>query len=350
MVLASELIQKKTPVVAENGVVAAESREAAEAGLAILKEGGNAVDAAVATSFAACACEPAMASLGGGGAALIYVAEQNRTVAVEFEGRLPGGAREDMFVDDLLPPGVRPHPSFGWRGTRNDAGWMGYRSLGVPGQVAGLEQILARFGTMSLAEVMAPAVEICERGYAVNDYYALMIGSHMELLQRYPPLGELLLPGGHPPRPKTAYNEATVIVQPALAETLRQVARGGSEAFYRGPVAEAIVTDTQPHGAIVTVQDYANYRPRAYDAGLDGSYRGYELACMPEVFGGIQVLQALNLLEGLDLRAMGHNSPRYLHVVAECLRRAWVDRFRYMGDPEFEDVPIEGLVSKEYAA
>lgn len=350
MVLASELIQTKTRVVAGNGVVAAESREAAEAGLCILKKGGNAVDAAVATSFAACACEPAMASLGGGGAALIYMAGEGRTIALEFEGRLPAGASEDMFVADLLPPGVQPHPSFGWRGTRNDAGWMGYRSLGVPGQVAGLEQILSRFGTMSLAEVMAPAIEICENGYEVNNYYALMIGSHMEWLRRYPPLDDLMLPGGYPPRPKTAYDEGTVIVQPALAETLRQVAGGGTEAFYRGPVAAAIVADTEPHGSIVTLEDYARYRPRTYEAGLTGSYRGYELICMPEVFGGIQVLQALNLLEGLDLRAMGHNSPRYLHAVTECLRRAWVDRFRYMGDPEFEDVPIEGLVSKEYAA
>lgn len=350
MALASELIQRKTPVVAGNGVVAAESREAAEAGLSILKKGGNAVDAAVATSFAACACEPAMASLGGGGAALIYMAGEGRTVAVEFEGRLPAGAREDMFVADLLPLGVQPHPSFGWRGTRNDAGWMGYRSLGVPGQVAGLEQILARFGTMGLAEVMAPAIEICENGYEVNNYYALMIGSHMELLRRHPPLDDLLLPGGYPPRPRTAYDEGTVIVQPALAEALRQVADGGAEAFYRGPVAAAIVADTEPHGSIVTLEDYARYRPRTYESGLAGSYRGYELICMPEVFGGIQVLQALNLLEGLDLRAMDHNSPCYLHAVAECLRRAWVDRFRYMGDPEFEDVPIEGLVSKEYAA
>lgn len=349
MTLRSELVQTKTPVVAENGIVAAESAEAAEAGLAILKKGGNAVDAAVATSFAACTCEPAMSSLGGGGAALIHLAGQQRTVAIEFEGRLPGKASEEMFVPELLPPGVEPHPSFGWRGTRDGASWRGYRSLGVPGQVAGLCQILDRFGTMSLKEVIAPAIEICERGYAVNGYYALMIGSHMQLLQKYPPIDRLLLPGGYPPHPATAYDEPAVIVQPALAETLLKIASGGAEAFYRSPIAEAIIADTEPHGSIVNLQDYANYQPRSYDSGLRGSYRGYDLVCMPEVFGGIQVLQALNLLEGLNLRALGHNSPSYLHMVAECFRRVWVDRFRYMGDPEFEEVPIQGLISKEYA-
>jgi gamma-glutamyltranspeptidase/glutathione hydrolase len=140
-----------------------------------------------------------------------------------------------------------------------------------------------------------------------------------------------------------------VIVQKELAQTLRKIALGGADAFYRGDIAKAIIADTQPHGSIVTLQDYADYRPRTYDDGLVGSYRGYKIICMPEVFGGIQVLQTLNLLEGFDLIALGHNSPQFLHLVAECFRRAWVDRFRYMGDPEFEEVPIEGLISKEYA-
>jgi len=347
MTVRSVLIQKKEEVVAENGMVVAESAEAAEAGMEIFEKGGNAVDAAVATSFAATTCEPAMSSLGGGGAALIYLADEDRVVAIEFEGRLPKAATEDMFVPDLLPPGVN-QPYFGWRGTRNNVGWMGYRSLGVPGQVAGLCQILEQFGTMSLEEVTAPAIKICEEGYEVNGYYALMIGSDMKLLQQYPPIDKLLLPGGYPPRPVSAYG-GTVIVQKELAETLRKIAKGGADAFYRGDIAKAVIADTQTQGSIVALQDYADYQPRTYKDGLVGSYRGYKLVCMPEVFGGIQVLQTLNLLEGFDLTALGHNSPRFLHLVAECLRRAWVDRFRYMGDPEFEDVPIEGLTSKEYA-
>lgn len=342
--------QEKSEVVAENAMVVAECVEAAEAGCEVFERGGNAVDAAVATAFTSCVCEPAMASLGGGGAALIYLAESGRTAAIEFEGRLSKSATEDMFVDDLLPSGVNPHPSFGWRGTKNNVGWMGYRSLGVPGQVAGLCRMLEQFGTMSLEQVIAPAIRLCEEGYAVNKYYALMIGSHMKLLQQYPPIDKLLLPGGFPPIPVSQYDDPTIIVQKELAESLRKIARGGAAAFYQGDIAKAIIADTQPHGSIVSLQDYADYQPKCYEDGLVGSYRGHKIVCMPEVFGGTQVLQMLNLLEGFDLSSMGHNRLQYLHLMAECFRRVWVDRFRYIGDPEFEDVPIEGLVSKEYAA
>jgi len=350
MSIHSEYRQEKSEAVAGNGMVVAQCVEAAEAGLKAFEQGGNAVDAAVATSFASCVCEPAMASLGGGGAALIYLAEPGSTIAVEFEGRLSKSATEEMFVDDLLPLGVNPHPSFGWRGTKNNAGWMGYRSLGVPGQVAGLCQILERFGTMNLEKVMAPAIRLCEEGYEVNKYYALMIGSSMKLLRQYPPIDRLLLPDGFPPIPVSQYDSPTVIVQKELAESLRKIADGGSYAFYRGDIAKAIFADTQPHGSIVTLKDYADYQPRIYGNGLMGSYRGHKIVCMPEVFGGTQVLQTLNLLEGFDLAPLEHNSPRHLHLMAECFRRAWVDRFRYIGDPEFESVPIEGLVSEGYAA
>ncbi len=350
MVSKSLLTETKQEVIADNGMVVAESVEAAEAGMEIFQAGGNAFDAAVAASFASTTCEPAMSSLGGGGAALIYRAKTKQVTAIEFEGRLPRAATEEMFTPDLLPLGESPHPSFGWRGTRDNAGWMGYRSLGVPGQVAGLCLILEKFGTLGLDKVIAPAIRIAEQGYEINSYYALMISSDMDLLSKYPPLDKLLLPGGYPPRARTAYDEPTVIVQKELAKTLRAIAHGGADAFYRGEIASAILADTQPNGSIVTAEDYAAYQPRVYDDGLVGSYRGYKIVCMPEVFGGIQVLQTLNLLEGYDLASLGHNSAPYLHLLAESFRRAWVDRFRYMGDPEFEQVPIQGLISKEYAA
>lgn len=350
MPVRSEYYQQKTEAIADNGMVVAECVEAAEAGLEIFESGGNAVDAAVATAFASCVCEPAMASLGGGGATLIYQADSGQTTCIEFEGRLSKSATEDMFVDDLLPLGENPHPSFGWRGTKNNVGWMGYRSLGIPGQVAGLCQALDQFGTMSLEDVLAPAIRFCEEGYEINQYYALMIGTDMELLQMYPPIGDLLLPGGHPPIPRSQYNDPTIIVQKELAESLRKIAAGGVDAFYKGDIAKDIFADTQPHGSIVTLQDYADYETRTYEDGLVGNYRGYKIVCMPEVFGGTQVIQTLNLLENFDIASMSHNSPEYLHLVAECFRRAWVDRFRYIGDPEFENVPIEGLISKEYTA
>jgi gamma-glutamyltranspeptidase/glutathione hydrolase len=203
---------------------------------------------------------------------------------------------------------------------------------------------------MSLEDVIAPAIRFCEEGFEVNKYYALEIGSNMKLLQQYPPIGKLLLPGGFPPIPAGQYDEPTFIVQKELSESLRRIMKGGADAFYQGNIAKDIIADTQSHGSIVTLQDYADYQPKSYDDGLVGSYRGHKIVCMPEVFGGTQVLQTLNLLESFDLTSLGQNSVQYLHLIAECFRRAWVDRFRYIGDPEFEIVPIEGLVSKEYAA
>lgn len=161
---------------------------------------------------------------------------------------------------------------------------MGYRSLGVPGQVAGLCEILRRFETMSLKQEIAPAIRICEEGYEINKYYALMIGTDMKLLQQYPPIDKMLLPGGYPPIPRSQYNEPTIIAQKELAESLRKIAQGGSDAFYQGDIAKDIIADTQAHGPIVTLQDYADYQPKWYDDGLVGSYRDHKLICMPEVF------------------------------------------------------------------
>lgn len=345
----SVLIQRKTEVMSDRGVVAAESVEAAEAGAEILEAGGNAIDAAVATSFAAAVCEPAMSSIGGGGAALVYLAETGQTYAVEFNGRLPRAAREDMFVDDLLPPGESPSP-FNWRGTRDNVAWVGYRTLGVPGHVAGVLSLHERFGTLPRARVLEPAIRLAREGFEINEYYALEILSDAENIERCPPLAELLLPNGRPPMPRTYYKpEGYKIVQPRLAETLEAIVAGGIDEFYRGEIARKIIEDNKPHGAIVTLEDYAAYEPRWYDDGLRTDYRGYTVVAMPDAFGGVTVLETLNLLEGFDLAKTGHNTPETLHLLIECLRLAWSDRFRHMGDPEFEDVPIAGLVSKAYA-
>ena len=345
----SRLIQSKTEVTSDRGVVAAESVEAAEAGAEILAAGGNAIDAAVATSFTAAVCEPAMTSIGGGGGALVYIAETGKTYALEFNGRLSRAAREDMFVGDLLPPGESLSP-FQWRGTRDNAAWVGYRTLGVPGHVAGVLSLHERFGSMARADVLAPAIRRARDGYDINEYYSLEIGSDAENILRNPGLSALLMPDGRPPVPRTFYRpDGYRVVQPQLAETLEMIAAGGIDAFYRGDIARAIVADNEPHGAIVTLDDFAAYEPRWYDDGLRADYRGYTIVAMPDAFGGVNVLETLNLLEGYDLSRSGHNSPETLHLLVECLRLSWSDRFRHMGDPEFEDVPIRGLISKEYA-
>jgi len=342
------LIQQKTEVVSNVGVVVAQSI-AAEAGGQILERGGNAIDAAVATSLVACAIEPCNASLGGGGAVLVHHAASGKTYAIEFNGRLPKAMREDTFVNDLLPLGEDPHP-FGWRGTRNRVSWRGYKTLGVPGQVAGLALLHQRFGKLPFSELVEPAIRICEEGWEVDRYYQYLITQYMEDLQRFESIANLLLPGGRPPTIRDFYTKPTIIQQPALANTLRTIARGGADAFYRGEIAVNTIRDVAPYGALVTVEDYAAYAPELYEDGLRTTYRGYDIVCMPGAFGGVTVVETLNILEGFDLAKSGHNTPETLHRIIEALRLAWADRFYHMGDPEFERVPLAGLATKEYAA
>ncbi|HEX5165577.1 MAG TPA: gamma-glutamyltransferase [Thermomicrobiales bacterium] len=345
----SVLVQQKVEVTSDAGLVAAESEEAAEAGAEIFEAGGNAIDAAVATSFTAAVCEPAMTSIGGGGAALVYLGETGETFALEFNGRLPHAAHENMFLDDLLPPGESLSP-FSWRGTRDNVAWMGYRTLGVPGHPAGVLSLHERFGTLPRSTVLAPAIRRAREGYDINPYYSLLIGHDAKHILRFPSLAHMLLPDGRPPVPRDYYNpNGHRVVQPQLAETLEMIAEGGIDAFYRGDVARAIVEDNRPHGAIVTLEDYAAYEPRWYDDGLRTDYRGYTVVAMPDAFGGVNVLETLNILERFNLARSGHNTPQTLHLLVEALRLSWSDRFRHMGDPEFEDVPIRGLISKAYA-
>ncbi len=341
----SVLEQAKTQVKSMDGIVTAQSI-AAEAGGEILARGGNAIDAAIATSFVACCIEPSNATIGGGGAALVYHAETNSTYAIEFNGRLPKGMREDMFVDYLLPLG-EDQPPFRWRGTKDRVAWKGYKTLGVPGQVGGLCLLHERFGSLPLADLVEPAIRVCEEGWEVDARYQYYIAQDMEWLQKFPSIAELLLPGGRVPVIRDFYHpEPTVIRQPRLAETLRAIAEGGADAFYRGEVARKVVDDVSPHGAAVTVEDYAAYEPKLYEDGIRTTYRGYDIVCMPDAYGGVTVIETLNILEGFDLAGMGHNTPDAVHTIIEALRLAWADRFYHMGDPEFEDVPIAGLISK----
>lgn len=344
----SKIVQSKSQVKSMAGILTAQSI-AAEAGGEIFELGGNAIDAAIAASFVACSIEPSNATLGGGGAALVYHAETGSTYAIEFNGRLPMGMREDMFVDDLLPLG-EDQPPFRWRGTRDRVAWKGYRTLGVPGQVGGLCMLHEKFGSLPLADLVAPAIRICEEGWEVDARYQYYIAQDMEWLQKFPSIAELLLPGGRVPVIRDFYrSNPTIIKQPRLAETLRAVANGGADAFYRGEVARKIIEDVVPHGAAVTLEDYAAYAPKLYEDGIRTKYKGYDIVCMPDAYGGVTVIETLNILDGIDLAAMGHNQPETVHTIIEALRLAWADRFYHMGDPEFEEVPIQGLISKDYA-
>jgi gamma-glutamyltranspeptidase/glutathione hydrolase len=345
----SSWVIEKTEAVGDSGVVAAKHPLSSEVGAEILRVGGNAVDAAVATAFVESVVEPAMTGIGGGGNMVIYLAAPasgypGETAAIEYGMKSPGAAHAEMFE---LAPGRDSH-GFAWRNTQGEANIYGYRAAAVPGTVAGLLLALERFGTMSREEVIAPAARIAREGFAVSFYDSLLIGREIHHLRLFPESARTFLqpfrddwrvPNPEPPER---------IVQRDLADTLELVAKHGREGFYGGDVADAIDRDMRANGGIITAADLAAYEPRLH-TGFVGRYRDHGVVTAPWGNGGVTMLQTLKLLSGFDLARLGHNSPEALHLFIEAARRAFADRFRYVADPDQADVPWRGLLSDEYA-
>ncbi|MDH4571751.1 gamma-glutamyltransferase family protein [Salinicola acroporae] len=295
-----------------NGVVASQHRVAAQAGAAQLDAGGNAIDAIVATAYALNAVEPWMSGLGGSGFMVIWLAREQRAVALDFQGTLAGDTRlEDYPVD----PGL-PATPMGFPGVVDNANIEGYRSITVPGAVAGLEHALRRFGTKPRAEVMAPAIELADRGLHVDWFTSLQIGVCARTLARDPTSASIYLPGGHPATPESRLRI------PQLAGTLREIAEAGAESFYRGALAERIVADLQAGGSRISREDLAAYEVFEY-AAMAAEHRGYTLYTPGEVSGGLR--QREMLAHALDaMPAPPQNpTPETWLVYAEALEACW---------------------------
>ncbi len=342
----SEWQIEKSEATASHGMVTADNPLAAEAGLEILKAGGNAVDAAVAAAFAVGVAEPFTSGIGGVAAMVIRRAD-GRTTVVDGSATAPQSSREDMY--ELLPGGERIG-MYGWPATKDNASNVGYRAVGVPGTVACLCLALERHGTMDRATVMHPAIALAQDGFEVDWYTALAIGAYADRLWPYPDSRRIFYrPSGAPLRPTTGFEPADRLVQSELAATLRTIAEGGADALYRGPIAAAIVADMRENGGLITAEEMGDYQAREL-APLEASYRGDRILTTPGGTGAITVVETLNLLEGFDLRAMPSNAAR-LHLIAEAQRRAFVDRFALLADPAFVgDDAFEALASKEFAA
>ena len=307
-------------------MVASNSALASEAGVEILKRGGNAVDAAVAVGFALAVTLPEAGNLGGGGYMVIHMAD-GRTAAIDYRETAPLAATRDMYV--------------GPDGHVTDAGVVGYRASGVPGAVAGLAAALRAYGTMPLRTVMEPAIRLAAGGFPVDTALARSIAHAQPLIARFGG-AERFLPGGAPPA------IGSLLVQPELAETLTLIADRGPDAFYRGPIADTIVSEMRRGGGLITDEDLARYVVARRDA-LHGTYRGYTLFTMPpSSSGGVTVLETLNILETYD-RLPPFGSTAYAHVMGDAFQRAFIDRNDKLGDPDFVDVPIDRLTSKPYA-
>ncbi len=313
-------------------MVVSSHRLAGEAGVQVLRDGGNAVDAAVATGLALAVVHPSAGNLGGGGFMLVMT-KTGEVTAFDFREKAPLAATESLFLDaaGTLVPG---------------SNHRGHRSVGVPGTVAGFDLALRRFGTKTWAQLAAPAARLAEDGFPLSPAMAREFAARMAEWKANAAAARIFLkPDG------SGWAAGETWRQPDLARTLRRLADGGRAAFYGGETARLMAADMARHGGLVTEADLAAYEAKERRP-VRGTYRGLEVWSMPPPSsGGVALVEMLNMLEPLDVRALGHNSPVHLHRLAETMRRAFADRARWLGDPDFNaDLPMERLLSKQHAA
>jgi gamma-glutamyltranspeptidase/glutathione hydrolase len=310
-----------------HAMIATDAPLAGRAGVEILRQGGNAVDAAVAVGFALAVAYPEAGNLGGGGYMVIHMAD-GRTGALDYREVAPLAATRDMYLDST--------------GTLTPKSVVGPLASGVPGAVAGLTAALAKYGTMSRAQVMAPAIRYAEEGIVVDTALYNSLRNNRALIAQFAG-GARFLPGGAPPAIGTTFR------QPELARTLRAIAARGRAAFYAGALAESWTTELRSAGGIITMDDLARYQP-VWRTPVRSTYRGYTLLTMPpSSSGGVTITETLNILEGFDsLPPFG--STRWAHLLGSAYQRAFIDRNAKLADPAFVSVPIAQLTSKKYAA
>jgi gamma-glutamyltranspeptidase/glutathione hydrolase len=317
----------RAPVVAKHAMAVSDAPIASAVGADVMRRGGNAVDAAVATAFALAVVYPEAGNIGGGGFMVIHLAD-GRDAALDFREKAPLTATRDMYV--------------GFGGKVTNQSIVGPLASGVPGSVAGLTTALARYGTMPLARVMQPAIRLAERGFVVDSAFSQRLSDYREVLASFGG-GAVFAPNGQP------LKAGAVLKQPALARTLRAIARTGGKAFYEGPIAEAWVKEFAAAGGIITIEDLRRYRAE-WRTPIRSSYRGRTIVAMPpSSSGGVTMTETLNILEGFDtLPPFG--SMRWAHLVGSAFQRAFIDRNAKLGDPAFVDVPLAQLTDKRYAA
>ena len=319
-----------TPVRARRGMVVSQEALASRAGDQVLRDGGNAVDAAVATAFALAVTHPTAGNIGGGGF-IVYRPASGEPVAYDFRETAPAAASPAMFLKDGRYDAALHHDS--------------HLSVGVPGTVAGLHLAWQERGSLPWKRLVQPAVELARDGFAVTEGFARSLEWILPEMRKYPAsLAQFSKQG-------TLYAAGDVFRQADLARTLERIRDQGPAGFYAGETAALIEKEMRAGGGLVTLADLRDYRAKRR-APLRGLYRGREVVAMPPPSsGGTALLEMLNVLERYDLAPLGFGSAAHLHLLAEAMRRAFADRARYLGDPDFAaDMPIERLVSKEYAA
>lgn len=306
-----------------NGMVTSNHPLATAAGIRILMRGGNAFDAAVATAAATSVVDPSNSTLGGNGFATVYVAETGEVHALNFFGTAPGASRPELFTEEQLNEGILSSP--------------------VPSNLKGYQALLDRYGTMALSDVLEPAIELAEGGFLVTPHFHDQVERRREAFRRYPSTARVFLPDGKPPAVGSLFR------QPDYARTLLQIAERGADDLYEGELARRIVAFYEREGGILSLEDLSSYEAKWLEP-LTIDYRGYSLHTQPPNSSAVALLEELSIMEGFDTKALGHNGVPYLHRFMEAVRLALADRNRYVADTDAVAVPLQDLLSEDYAA
>ncbi|HRQ54312.1 MAG TPA: gamma-glutamyltransferase [Ignavibacteriaceae bacterium] len=321
--------ESQDPVRGKNGMVVSASELASKVGVEILKKGGNAVDAAVAVGFALAVTHPSAGNIGGGGFMVIHLNNGTNTT-IDYREKAPASANEFIFQDSLgnfLP----------------DKSQSGVTSSGVPGSVAGLIYALEKYGSLSLAEVLQPAIDLARNGFELQYRLAKSLAYELEYFNQYESSKKVFTKDGIP------FNEGELLIQKDLANTLELIKQRGAAGFYSGKTAELIVNQIKQLGGFITLDDLSNYKP-VERIPITTDYRGYKVITMgPPSGGGVTLLQMLNILENYSFTKEEWGSSNYIHKLVETMKYSFADRSKHIGDPDFYNVPIDWLLSKKYA-
>ena len=324
--------ERMSPVQGKEGMVVTSHFLATQSAQDVLKNGGNAIDAAVTAAFSLAVTQPRSGNIGGGGFMLISSEQNDEVVAIDYREKAPIKATVDMFLD---------------KEGNADSQLSRYSHLaaGVPGTVAGLALALEKYGIISLKEAMAPAIKLAEEGFVVTPRFSDGLKQKEKMLAKWTSSAKIFYkPDG------SFYEPGELFVQKDLAATLRRISEKGAKEFYEGQTAELLVAEMAKHGGLITMEDMKNYSPTMREP-VHGTYRGHDIYSMSSPSsGGVHVVQILNILEGYPVSEYGHNSAQTIHLMAEAMKRAYADRSFYLGDEDFVKVPLKGLISKDYAA
>lgn len=320
------------PVIDDYGMVVSQRKIASEVGAKILKDGGNAVDAAVATGLALAVVLPRAGNIGGGGFMIIHLKDKNETIAIDYREKAPSGAFRDLFLDE--------EGNYDKKKAQ-----FSLLSAGVPGSVAGFHHALINYGTLSWEEILKPAIKLAEEGFEIPHDLANTLASkrYRARLSSNEAAAKVFYK-----EDKSLYVAGEILIQKDLARTLKLLSELGPDAFYKGEIAELIVKEMQKNGGLITLQDLKNYNIVEREP-LVGDYKDYKIVSMPpSSSGGTHLIQMLNMLEEFPIKEMGFGSAESIHILAEVMKRAYADRSKYLGDTDFYKVP-SSLTSKEYA-